>query len=80
MFLRPFLCEFVRKSQREWVKTHVSRKYAKILEDKAVVSLIVRAKRQRGDSQFEGVYRNIRFFLKQDGRWQLTVWHNTKLS
>jgi hypothetical protein len=53
---------------------------AKVLEDKAVVSLIVRAKGQRGDSQFEGIYRNIRFFLKQDGHWQLSVWHNTKLS
>jgi hypothetical protein len=47
-----------------------------VYEGIAVVSLRVRAKGKRGNDSFEGVYRNIRLFLKDHG-WFCVVWFNT---
>ena len=47
-----------------------------VYEDVAIVSLQVKAKGKRGESSFEGVYRNIRIFLKSN-KWQCVVWFNT---
>jgi hypothetical protein len=50
-----------------------------IFEDVAVVSLRVRARGKRGASTFEGNFRNIRLFLKNQ-EWQCAVWFNTPIS
>jgi hypothetical protein len=49
-----------------------------VYEDVVTVSLLVRAKGQRETKEFEGVYRNIRIFLKNENKgWQCVVWFNT---
>jgi hypothetical protein len=55
-----------------------------VYENSAVVSLLVRAKgtRHKGRSDekaFEGVYRNLRLFVKRDGDWQCAMWCNTRI-
>jgi hypothetical protein len=47
--------------------------------DVAVVSLRVRAAGRRGEAKFEGVFRNIRLFVKSDKGWQCAVWFNTRV-
>lgn len=49
-----------------------------VYEDVVTVSLLVRAKGQRETKEFEGVYRSIRIFLKNENKgWQCVVWFNT---
>jgi hypothetical protein len=49
-----------------------------VYEDVVTVSLLVRAKGQLETKEFEGVYRNIRIFLKNENKgWQCVVWFNT---
>lgn len=51
----------------------------KVFEDTAVVSLLVRAKGKRGETGFEGVFRNTRLFRKREGDWHCMVWFNTRV-
>lgn len=46
----------------------------------AVVSLLVRAKGQRAATgPFEGVFRNVRLFVHEEGVWRCRVWLNTRI-
>lgn len=45
----------------------------------AIVTLHVRAKGQRGNNSFEGIYRNIRYFRKKGKDWQCYKWLNKTL-
>jgi uncharacterized protein DUF4440 len=49
---------------------HVS---AAIVRDRAVVTVIVAAKRKDGAV---GWYRNVRLFFRRDGRWLMEAWFN----
>jgi hypothetical protein len=48
-------------------------------KDTAVVTLLVWAKGQRNGTEFKGLYRNIRMFVKSQEDWQCAVWLNTKV-
>jgi hypothetical protein len=46
------------------------------LQDSAIAIVQVKAKGKRGDTTFEGTYRNIRFFRKNGSSWQCYAWFN----
>jgi ketosteroid isomerase-like protein len=49
-------------------------------DESAVVTVIVDAAGTGGDgSPFEGRFRNVRVFVKDDGRWRCRLWVNTKI-
>lgn len=47
-------------------------------EDLAVVSVRIRFKGTRGGMPVDGVFRNIRVFVRAGGVWTCAVWFNTK--
>lgn len=55
---------------------------AQIYEGAALVTLRVRAKGTRGSKPFEGIFRNIRIFLREPDKkpeWQLHSWFNVRI-
>jgi hypothetical protein len=53
-----------------------------IFEGVAIVTLIVRAKGTREGKPFEGVFRNLRTFLKEPDQrpsWKLHFWYNVRV-
>lgn len=46
----------------------------------AVVSLLVVARGQKGDTSFAGVFHNVRLFVKEAEGWRCRVWLNTKVA
>ena len=45
----------------------------------ALVSVRVRAKGKRCTTEFNGLFRNTRFFVKENDRWRCVFWFNTKI-
>ena len=55
----------------------------RVYEDVGVVTLLVDAKGMREGKPFEGVFRNIRIFIRErdkEPQWQLHSWFNVKVS
>ena len=48
--------------------------------ENALVSLLVRAKGRRGETEFEGEFQNLRVFVKQAEKWCCVVWFNTRVT
>lgn len=46
-------------------------------ENTALVSLRVWAKGKKSNIPFDGIYRNTRVFIKQQGEWKCFLWFNT---
>jgi hypothetical protein len=53
---------------------------AVINDETSLVSLRVRAKGKRGETGFEGVFHNLRVFVRREDEWQCLVWFNRRIS
>jgi hypothetical protein len=51
---------------------------AQVKDDTALVSLDVRAKGKRGEKEFEGIFRNLRVFVRNEKKWKCMIRHNTR--
>jgi hypothetical protein len=49
-------------------------------EETALVTLFVKAKGKRGETEFAGEFENLRVFVRRAAKWQCIVWFNRKIS
>ena len=76
---KEFLWDLVQpENAYEYLESEEIR--AEVLGPVAIVTLRVRAKGQRGPNPFEGTYRNVRLFVKNEAgdAWQCAVWFNVR--
>jgi hypothetical protein len=52
----------------------------RVHEDIALVDLVLGASGKKSDgSSWQGVYRNTRVFISEDGSWKMITWFNTRI-
>lgn len=73
-----YLSELI-KPENTYEFLHSENIKAQIKDENALVSLVARAKGKRGEKEFEGEFRNLRVFVKNEQNRQCVIWHNTRL-